>query len=104
MVGMESFSVMSARKLPGNGLQDDGKSARCLQGERVVHDLARRVEGLALDLEPAEHARGLRRQPDMAEHGNARLHDGVHRGGHLLAALQLHRVAPAVLVEDARRS
>ena len=67
------------RELSGYGLQDDRENARLFEGHGIVHDLFRLVEGLALDLESAQHSRSLRRQPDVAEHGDAGLDDCVHR-------------------------
>ena len=45
------------RELPRDGLEDDGEDARLLERKRVVDHLPRLVERLALDLEPAQHAR-----------------------------------------------
>ena len=75
-------------------LQHGGEGAGRLHRQRVrQHGVRLRVRA-ALGAEAAMAVHGLRLQPDMAEHGNAALHQESDRGGHLLPALQLDAAAP----------
>ena len=53
----------------------------------------------ALRLEAAEHRRRLRRQPDVAHHGNARADERPHPRQHRPRALDLHGVGAGFLDE-----
>jgi len=61
-----------ARHLRGDrrrhGLEHDREATGCLERARVVDELQRRLRGLALGLEAAQHRRGLRGQPDVPHH------------------------------------
>src|SRR5262245_36017334 len=63
------------REVGGNTLDDDGKDARLLHGQRVFQ----KPSLVALHAEAAEAMNRLRRQSDVPHHGNVRLHDGPDR-------------------------
>ena len=77
----------------GHQLEQDAEGAGLLEDARVIDDLAGLRSALALEPEPAEGARALRRQPQVADDRDARPGDAGDPIGHLGAALQLHRVA-----------
>src|SRR5437660_4058624 len=86
--------AQAARDLRGdrrrNRFEHDGEAARGLELERVVDQLPRRLAGLSLRLEAAEHRRGLRREADVTHHGNARAHNRARARDRRTAAFQLH--------------
>src|SRR4029450_9131819 len=85
--------------LGGNRFQDDREAACSFESPRVLQEVPRLLRGPALRAKAAEHRRGLRRQTDMAHHGNPgsdELYDARQRGAR---ALELHRLGARLLDE-----
>ena len=94
------------RDLGGDGrrhhLQHDGEAARLLERVSVEQELRRRRRRPPLDLVAAEGGERLRREPDVADDGDAGVDGGAHHRDGAAAALDLHSVHPALL-EQAHR-
>ena len=75
----------------GHALEHDREAAGVGERDRVVDELARGVERLALHLEPADRIHRLGREPEVAHHGDLGVEDRVHRVEALAAAFELHR-------------
>ena len=75
---------------------------RLLQSDRVVEDLARAGGRTALGAVAAEHRRGLRREADVAHHGDPGADDRARPVGGRAAALELDAVAAGLLDEAVR--
>ena len=87
------------RHLRGDRLEDDREAAGSLERPRVLQERPRLFRRAALRAEPAEHRRGLRRQPDMAHDGDAGAHEGEHARERRARAFELDRVRPCFLHE-----
>ena len=85
-----------------HGLQHQRDAARRLERQRAVDELTGGRGGLALRLETAEEGRGLRGQPDVADHPDAGLHDRAGSRDHRPCAFELHDVRPGFLDEADR--
>ena len=69
---------------------------------RVVRDLLRGLDGLALSFEATEGAGRLRGQPDVPHHGDPRAHDRPRSLNRRSATLELDRVDPGLPHETLR--
>ncbi len=100
IVGIGESPRDPGRQLRGYAFDDHGKGARLGHGECIgEQDLLG-----ALHLVGPQPADGLRRQPDVRHHGNLGLDHGLDRRGHLLPALQLHRLTARLLQDPSRRT
>ena len=86
MVGIGNSRGDPGGQLGGHAFEHDGEGPRLGHGQRVGEQ---DVLG-ALDLVGPEPANRLRRQPDVAHHGDLRLDQGPDRRGHPPAPLELH--------------
>ena len=82
-----------------HALEHEREAPGLLEGQRVLEQLPRLLGRAALGLEAAEHRRRLRRQPDVAHHGNARADERPYPREHRPRALDLHRVRAGFLDE-----
>src|SRR5262249_53136206 len=80
-------------------LEDDRERAGLFERHGVRENLLRRLVATSLYLEAAEGMNALRREPHVADHGDARSHDAMDLVGYLLAAFELRALARALLQE-----
>ena len=99
IVGMCSAPVMRVGHRRRHALEHEREAPGLLERQRVLEQLARLLGRAALGLEAAEHRRRLRRQPDVAHHGDARADKRPHPREHRPCALDLHRVRAGFLDE-----
>lgn len=83
--------------LGGDSLEDDGVAASLLHGEGILENAHGTGTRLSLDTETTEGVLALRGKADVTEDGDACRGDPVDRGGHLLAALELHALNTTLL-------
>src|SRR4029453_16244229 len=72
-----------------NALEDEREAARVLKSQRVIEERARGGRCATLDAPTAEGVHALRCQADVALHGDAGAHDGLHGLDEWTAALEL---------------
>ena len=75
----------------GYALEHHREAARFGESDRVVDDVTRGVERLALHAQPAERVDRLRREPDVAHHRDLGVEDRLDRVDALVATFELHR-------------
>ena len=100
--GCSMCGMIVVGDLGGDRLEDDGEAAGLLQRERVVEHLAGARRRAALGAVAAEHRGRLRREADVAHHGDAGADDRAGPLGGGAAALELDRVAAGLLDEALR--
>ena len=83
-------------------LEHDGARPRLL--ERLASASSRSAAGCVAALHPvaAERVHRLGREPEVADHGNAPVHERAHRLRHRAAALELDAVRAGLLQHAAR--
>ena len=97
IVGIASGRGDLARDVRGDRLEHDRVRAGLLERARVGEQPLAAARIAALDLEAAELVVALRREADVAHHRDARGDEPVHELGVDRAALELDRVAAALL-------
>lgn len=75
-------------------LEEDREGAGVLERAGIVEDLSGGGIGAALHAVPAQLPERLRRESEMAHHGNAGVGDGAHARRDPPSTLELHGVTP----------
>ena len=91
-----------ARDLVRDDFEDDGEGARLFERERVLDERARRVSRLRLQPVAAELVERLRREADVAHHGNLFLDEPPDHFEAAAPAFELDGLGAALLDEAQR--